>query len=148
MENPSGTHLWLVLWKAYAACQSHARRSIETLGMCYSDFAVLECLLHKGSLPVNVIGDKVSLTSGSITTAVDRLQERGLVERQNSEEDRRAKIVALTSKGKKLIKEAFQQHEVDMERLADSLSKKERAELVKLMKKIGKAAVSFAADPS
>jgi MarR family 2-MHQ and catechol resistance regulon transcriptional repressor len=145
MENPTGTHLWLVLWKAYAACQSHAQRSIETLGMCYSDFAVLECLLHKGSLPVNVIGEKVSLTSGSITTAVDRLQERGLVERQSSEEDRRTKLVTLTGKGRKLIKDAFERHEIDMERLADSLSKKERTELVKLMKKLGKAAASFSA---
>lgn len=35
---------------------------------------VLEALLHKGPLPVNALGEKVLLTSGSITTAVDRLE--------------------------------------------------------------------------
>ena len=39
-----------------------------------SDFAVLEALLHKGAQPVNVIGKRVFLTSGSITTAIDRLE--------------------------------------------------------------------------
>jgi len=47
-----------------------------------SDFAVLEALLHKGPLPVNEIGKKVLLTSGSMTVAVDRLEQRRLVERR------------------------------------------------------------------
>ena len=47
--------------------------SKKNLGLCDSDFRVLEVLLHKGPLPVNVIGEKVELTTGSITTAVDRL---------------------------------------------------------------------------
>jgi DNA-binding MarR family transcriptional regulator len=54
-----------------------------------SDFAVLEALLHKGPLPVNEIGKKVLLTSGSITVAVDRLETKGLVERRASGADRR-----------------------------------------------------------
>jgi MarR family transcriptional regulator, 2-MHQ and catechol-resistance regulon repressor len=139
----TGTHLWLVIWKAYAACQSAAQSSIENLGMCYSDFAVLECLLHKGPLPVNTIGQKVSLTSGSITTAVDRLADRGLVERQDSKTDRRAKIVVLTAEGRKLIKPAFQKHERDMERIADSLTVSERQALLKLAKKFGLAAAAM-----
>ena len=49
-------HLWLVLWKAYDSMRAHAERHIESLGLCLSDFAVLEALLHKGPLPVNAIG--------------------------------------------------------------------------------------------
>ncbi len=138
-----GVHLWLLLWKAYDACHAQALRSIDTLGMCYSDFAVLECLLHKGSLPVNTIGQKISLTSGSITTAVDRLERRGLVERFNSETDRRARLVKLTTEGKKLIKEAFSKHERDMEEVADTLTITERQTLVRLMKKLGKSAAEM-----
>lgn len=136
-NEPSGTHLWLVLRKAFAAWQAQAETSIESLGMCYSDFVILECLLHKGSLPVNTIGQTISLTSGAITTAVDRLQSRGLVERKDSPTDRRLKIVCLTVDGKKLIKAAFQKHERDMESLAASLSPTERATLVRLLKKFG-----------
>src|ERR1700737_4852155 len=127
----SGVHLWLVTRKAYDALQAHASRSIKDLGMCYSDFTVLECLLHKGPTPVNAIGDLVALTSGSITTAVDRLEERGLVERRNSESDRRTRLVHLTADGRKLIKEAFNKHEQDMERVAAaSLTATERQTLL------------------
>ena len=49
---------------------------LRELEMCGSDFAVLEALLHKGPLPINEIGKKVLLTSGSITVAVDRLESK------------------------------------------------------------------------
>ena|SRR5437879_1201988 len=73
----SGVHVFLVLWKAARAVQVYAESSVSELEMCGSDFAVLEALLHKGPLPVNEIGKKVLLTSGSITVAVDRLKARG-----------------------------------------------------------------------
>src|SRR6266404_3564416 len=99
----SGVHVFLVLWKAAHAVQVYAEKSISELEMCGSDFAVLEALLHKGPLPVNDIGRKVLLTSGSITVAVDRLETRGLVERRPHDTDRRARIVHLTEDGRKLI---------------------------------------------
>src|SRR6187402_3351305 len=96
----SGVHVFLVLWKAASAVQAYAERSVSELEMCGSDFAVLEALLHKGPLPVNQIGRKVLLTSGSITVAVDRLETKGLVERRAADVDRRAKVVHLTREGK------------------------------------------------
>ena len=64
-EDISAVHLWLVLWKASRAVEAHAFKSIASQPICGSDFAVLEVLLHKGPLPVNTIGRKVLLTSGS-----------------------------------------------------------------------------------
>ena len=58
----SGVRLWLVLWKAMRAVEAHALKSIASQPICGSDFAVLEMLLHKGPLPVNIIGRKVLLT--------------------------------------------------------------------------------------
>src|ERR1700730_14653038 len=80
----SGVHVFLVLWKAASAVRSYAEEGISELERCGSDFAVLEALLHKGPLPVNEIGKKVLLTSGSITVAVDRLETKGLVERRGA----------------------------------------------------------------
>jgi MarR family 2-MHQ and catechol resistance regulon transcriptional repressor len=110
--------------------------------MCGSDFAVLEALLHKGPLPVNEIGKKVLLTSGSITVAVDRLETKGLVERRAHGTDRRARIVHLTKEGRKVITRAYANHAADMERLSSaSLTKAERKTLIGLLKKIGYEAV-------
>src|SRR5207244_12170256 len=102
----SGVHVFLVLWKAARAVQAYAEKSISELEMCGSDFAVLEALLHKGPLPINEIGKKVLLTSGSITVAVDRTATKRLGERRTYGTDRRAKVVHLTKKGRKLITRA------------------------------------------
>jgi MarR family 2-MHQ and catechol resistance regulon transcriptional repressor len=134
----SGVHVFLVLWKAARAVQAYAEKSVSELELCGSDFAVLEALLHKGQLPVNEIGKKVLLTSGSITVAVDRLKSKGLVERRAHCTDRRARIVHLTKEGRKLIARAYADHAADMERLAcASLTRAERKTLIGLLKKIG-----------
>ena len=134
----SGVHVFLVLWKALRAVEAYAQNSISQMEMCGSDFAILEALLHKGPLPINEIGKKILLTSGSITTAVDRLEDKGLVERRAHGTDRRAKVVHLTKDGKKLITRLYADHAVDMEQLAAaSLTKKERETLIQLCKKIG-----------
>ncbi|HMF60324.1 MAG TPA: MarR family transcriptional regulator, partial [Vicinamibacterales bacterium] len=77
----SGVHVWLVLMKAHRSMVRHAERSIVSLDMCISDFGVLEMLLHKGPQSVGEVGRRLDLTSGSITTAIDRLEQRGLVAR-------------------------------------------------------------------
>src|SRR5213080_824115 len=138
LSGRTGVHVFLVLWKAARAVESYAEKSITDLEMCGSDFAVLEALLHKGPLPVNEIGKKVLLTSGSITVAVDRLATKGLVERRAHGTDRRARIVQLTKEGRKLITRAYADHAADMERLAfASLTRAERETLIRLLKKIG-----------
>jgi MarR family 2-MHQ and catechol resistance regulon transcriptional repressor len=136
----SGVHLWLVLMKAHRALSRHAMRSIEPSGLGFSDFAVLEVLLHKGPQRVNDIGRRVDLTSGSITTAIDRLEARGLVARGLDDEDRRSRIVRLTPAGRARISEVFAQHAAALEAASSGLSKSERKSLIELLKKLGVAA--------
>jgi MarR family 2-MHQ and catechol resistance regulon transcriptional repressor len=133
-----GVHLWLLLWKASRAVGAYAGRSVEATGMCLSDFGVLEALLHKGPLPVTALGQKVLLTSGSITTAVDRLARAGLVERMDAAADRRSRIVHLTAEGSKVIRKIFAQHTRDMEQAFSCLSDTEREILAGLLRKLGK----------
>jgi MarR family 2-MHQ and catechol resistance regulon transcriptional repressor len=134
----SGVHVFLVLWKAARAVEAYAENSISQLEMCGSDFAVLEALLHKGPLAINEIGKKVLLTSGSITVAVDRLEDKGLVERRAHGTDRRAKVVHLTKEGRRVITRVYSDHAADLERLASaSLTKQERKTLMRLLKQIG-----------
>jgi MarR family 2-MHQ and catechol resistance regulon transcriptional repressor len=139
-QDSSGVHLWLVLMKAFQALFPHAAESIERTRLGDSDFRVLEVLLHKGPLPVNTIGPKVWLTPGSISVAVDRLVEKGLVSRKDHPGDRRVRRVELTSKGRALITRVFGEHAAAMEDVADVLSKSERLTLLRLLKKLGKHA--------
>lgn len=134
-----GTYVFLIVWKTYRALLAKAEASIRRINLCDSDFRVLEALLHKGPLPVNVIGQKVDLTTGSITSAIDRLAEKSLVVRKNDPDDRRIRMVELTAKGRRLIEKAYAQHQVDMEEGVQGLSHEERRELVNLLKRLGKA---------
>jgi len=147
-ENTSGVHVWLVLWKAWRAMEAYDKRSIASLDICLSDFAVLEILLNKGPHPVNTIGKRVMLTSGSITTAVDRLEERGLVRREQSAEDRRVFIVDLTAKGRRFIERAFEGHKETMERAAGVLTQREREQLLPLLRKLGKGVEGLLSEAS
>lgn len=133
-------HLWLVMLKAHQAIRDLDLKSIESSGLCFSDFATLEVLLHKGPLPVNLIGEKVQLTSGSITTAIDRLEKKGLVERQLSSTDRRVRLVHLTPSGSQLIETFFERHLLALEKATSGLNQDEKTMLVSLLKKLGKQA--------
>jgi MarR family transcriptional regulator, 2-MHQ and catechol-resistance regulon repressor len=137
-QKTEATHVYLVLWKAYRAMFAKYDESKKNMGLGDSDFRVLEVLLHKGPLPVNVIGDKVELTTGSITTAVDRMEAKWLVVRKNHPEDRRVRLVELTPKGRRLIEKAYAQHSIHMEKAMSALSREERAVLVELLKRLGK----------
>ena len=136
-------HVWLVMMKAMRALTRYAAEGIEDTGLGLSDFAVLEALLHKGPLPVNTIGPIVNLTPGSISIAVDRLVEKGLVSRVESAEDRRVRIVALTPRGKDLIASAFRRHSGQMKRVFSDLSLAELRSLEMALKKVGKRAAEL-----
>jgi MarR family 2-MHQ and catechol resistance regulon transcriptional repressor len=129
--------------KAYRALAQVDARSIADSGLGLSDFAVLEILLHKGSLPVNTVGRQVMLTSGSITTAIDRLEEKRLVRRQACPTDRRVTYVTLTPTGRTLIRRIFKVHANRLETLFEPLSESERSTLGALLKKLGKHGESF-----
>ncbi len=136
----TGTKVWTVLARAYRSMAEVLEASVAEEGMCLSDFAVLEVLLHKGPLPISTIGEKVLLTNASMTSAVDRLEERGLVRRMNSGEDRRVRLVELTACGRTLIAGVFGRHEQEIERMMNGLSGAEKDQMRSGLKTIGMAA--------
>jgi MarR family transcriptional regulator, 2-MHQ and catechol-resistance regulon repressor len=133
----SAPRLWLVLMRSHRALTLLAEESIRKAGLCLTDFAALEALLHKGPLTISEIQDKVLLASGSMTAAVDRLEKLGLVVRKSSPSDRRARVVELTQQGKRLAASCFEQHAKDLEALMSVLSEKEKEQAYRSLKKLG-----------
>ena len=136
----SAVHLWLVLWKAFRAVETLANRSVAQFDMGVTDFGVLEALLHKGPLSVKQIGEKVLLTSGSMTAAVDRLERRGLVTRNDDARDRRARIIQLTPQGRELIERAFACHRDALQEALKEFPEGERFLLLPLLRSLGRTA--------
>jgi MarR family 2-MHQ and catechol resistance regulon transcriptional repressor len=140
LAGPRGVTLWLALWKVARDVARVAEDDIASLGLCLTDFAVLEALLSRGPMPVGVMASKVMLTSGSMTTAVDRLAERALVCRSVSRDDGRVRLVALTDAGRALIEPAYASHAVTMEGPFATLGATERTTLLKLLLQLRRAA--------
>lgn len=143
-EKPRAIDLFLVLQKAYRATLAKVEISKKKAGLGDSDFRVLEVLHSRGSSPVNVIGELIGLTTGSITTAVDRMESKWLVVRKRHPNDSRIRLVELTSKGRRLIERASAELASDMENLVDCLSQEERTTVAALLSKLA----SRAADDS
>src|SRR2546423_1609329 len=129
--------LWLVILKSYRVLSLLAEQSIANTGLCLTDFAALEALLHKGPLTITQIQEKVRLASGSMTAAVDRLEKLGLVVRKSTLSDRRARVLELTVKGKRLATSSFEKHAKDLEALMSRLTQKEMERLYGSLKKLG-----------
>jgi MarR family 2-MHQ and catechol resistance regulon transcriptional repressor len=134
--------LWIVLVRCHHALSKVAERSIQETGLCLTDFAALEALLHKGPQTISEIQGRVLLASGSMTAAVDRLEKLGLIRRTSAPGDRRVKVLKLTPAGKRVAEAAYGQHAAELESAMSVLNTTEKRELHAMLKKLG----LFAAD--
>ncbi|EHZ7429229.1 MarR family transcriptional regulator [Vibrio cholerae] len=76
------------------------------------------------------------LSSGAISTRIEQLVQRGLVQRVASEEDRRSCKVTLTEQGIELVDQALNAHVANVDGMLGVLTEQERKQLGQLLKKI------------
>jgi MarR family 2-MHQ and catechol resistance regulon transcriptional repressor len=132
--------LYIALNRASQWINAHADRDIKQYGMNRTEFGVLELLFHKGPQPLQQIGGKVLMSSGNITYVVDKLEQKNLVKRRASLEDRRLIFAEITDAGKKLMEEVFPKHAEVIAQTVNGLTAEEKKIASKLLKKLGKYA--------
>lgn len=126
-----------VLLRASQSIQDVVKQEVAEYGLNPTEFSVLELLYHKGDQPIQTIGKKVLLTSGSMTYIVDRLEAKGYLIRKACPSDRRVTYAALTEKGRTLMSRIFPAHEQRMDELFDGL---DLANTITQLKTVGKRA--------
>ncbi|MDM5278514.1 MarR family transcriptional regulator [Paenibacillus silvae] len=132
--------LFVVLIRAYNSVTSRSNRDIQSYGLNSTEFGVLDLLYHKGPQALQKIGEKVLMSSGNITYVVDKLQNKNLLFRRPSKEDRRVIYAELTEEGKQLFTQIFPQHHQVIIDILDGLEASEKVEAIRLLKKLGLAA--------
>lgn len=110
--------------------------AIKNAGLTVGQFAVLEVLHSKGYLTINQIIEGILTTSGNITVVIKNLKRDGFVQQLPNPEDKRSSLISLTDEGTKLIESILPTHFANIEESFSELSKNERKELIKLLKKI------------
>ncbi|CAM3683302.1 MarR family winged helix-turn-helix transcriptional regulator [Mesobacillus zeae] len=135
--------LFIVLSRAYRAINEHVNKVIQNNGLNPTEFAVLELLYHKGDQPLQQIGGKILLASGSITYVVDKLEKKELLKRIACPNDRRVTYAQITETGKKLIEDIFPEHSQNIHELMGALSEEEKNTAIMLLKKLGLSAGKY-----
>jgi len=85
--------------------------TLESLNLKMSEYDVLTALRRQGrpyQLTASQLARESLLSSGAMTHRIDRLEERGLVEREADPDDRRGVIVRLTETGRELVDKALE----------------------------------------
>jgi len=129
--------MWVKLARAHSTFAKLADDNIRSFGLTPPQFGALECLGHLGPMTIGDLCKKQLVSGGNMTVVVDNLAKDGLVERIPSKEDRRAIVVLLTSKGKKLFNDIFLRHAKFVASTTSVLTEKEQEELAVLLKKLG-----------
>jgi MarR family 2-MHQ and catechol resistance regulon transcriptional repressor len=142
MDSETGValKLWVVMNKALRSVEEHLRRQVESHGLSFTEFAVLEVLLHRGALPIGELGGRILLTSGSMTYVVDKLEKRGLIRRRACPNDRRVIYAELTDEGRSLIEPVFQEHATLIRNLMDGITPEQQQTVTELLKQLGRYA--------
>ena len=129
--------LFIVLSRAHKAISEQTNQFFQASGVNPTEFAVLELLYHKGKQPLQKIGGKILLASGSITYVIDKLEKRGYINRGNCPSDRRVTYAEISEQGKEFMAQVFPEHEKKLHELTNVLSNEEKEQAIELMKKLG-----------
>lgn len=136
----SALRLWVVLSRAHAAIARHAEADVARHGLTLAEFGIMEALYHLGPMLLGELQRKILVSSGGVTYLVDRLEHRGLVERQPCPNDRRARYAALTREGKRLMARIFPDHARAIEHAMSGLTRSDRDAVAGSLKALGRAA--------
>jgi MarR family 2-MHQ and catechol resistance regulon transcriptional repressor len=132
--------LYVVLTRAFNAVNARLTEKGDFDDLTLTEFGILEALYHKGPLLLGDLQKKILLSSGGVTYTVDRLVERGLVERRECTTDRRARYAALTAKGEAMIARIFPAHAELIEETMSALSSAEQEKVTTRLRKLGLSA--------
>jgi len=136
-EEVLALNAFIKMMRAAESVSARLNRYLMEEGLTLSQFGTLESLYHLGPLCQRELGAKQLKSSGNITMVVDNLEKRGLVARKRDTLDRRFVTVHLTPKGKRLIRDLFPRHLVNIVGEMKFLTETEQKQLDHLCKKVG-----------
>jgi DNA-binding MarR family transcriptional regulator len=116
------------------------KRFMDETGLSFSQINILMRLVHRGSTGVSEIGEQLGVTNAAASQAVDRLVGLGLIERTEDPEDRRAKRLALTQKGRTLIEQGVEARSKWIEGLTDALTPEQQNSIISALTLLTEAA--------
>ena len=108
---------------------------LKDYNLTASQFGVLESLYLKGNMCINKLIERLVSSSGTMTVIIKKLQEKGLIIKENSCEDKRYFNVCLTDEGRNLIMSILPDREKEIKDFANTLTAEEKEKFLNIMYK-------------
>ncbi len=116
------------------------KRFMDETSLSFSQISVLMRLKHGGNSGVSEMGGQMGVTNAAASQAVDRLVQLGLIERTEDPDDRRAKRLALTQKGRALIEKGVEARSKWIEGITDALTPEQQNMIISALTLLTEAA--------
>jgi MarR family 2-MHQ and catechol resistance regulon transcriptional repressor len=128
---------YIKLLRATGSVKSRIDRHQTAGDLSDAQFGTLDMLYHLGPIYQQAIGDKLLISKSNVVAVIDKLEERGLVRRRRSREDRRRVFIHLTDKGRVLFKTLLPAHVAAIVDELSCLTDAEQKDLGRLCRKLG-----------
>jgi len=119
----------------------------KSTGLSMPQFSVMMQLHHRGNCAVGDISERFDITNAAASQLVDKLVQGGFIKREEDPQDRRAKMLNLTDKGRDLIQRGIEERYRWVDELAGKLTTEERAKVTEALNIMTQAAKELEAEP-
>lgn len=111
---------------------------VKDSGLTTAQNHAIEIVGHEGAIKMVSLAEKLGVTTGTLTVAIDRLEEKELLRRVPHKSDRRSYLIELTEKGREVFKMHHSHHLNLTREMVTDFSEREQADLYKALKKMMK----------
>lgn len=118
------------------ALENQMNRDVETYKLSNSQIELLACATYGDFQTSTELAQKLCMSKANLTGLITRLEEKGLIKREISEEDARSKLITVTPRGQKLINEIVPEFMNLFSKILEDIPSKEKQSLEKNLKMI------------
>lgn len=120
----------------------------KATGLSMPQFGILMQLHYRKGCGVSEISERFDITNAAASQLVDKLVQSGLIQREEDPNDRRAKLLNLTDKGKELIQQGIEERYRWVDQLAAKLTPEERTKVTEALQIMTQAANELETEPA
>jgi MarR family 2-MHQ and catechol resistance regulon transcriptional repressor len=118
------------------AIQERIRDEMSKNKLSITEFSVLEVLFYQGKQTIQQIGNRILISSGSMTYVIDKLEQKGIIKRNDCREDRRVIHITLTAEGMEMLENIMPKYQDIVDSIFGDLTDDESELLVNSLNKV------------
>jgi len=122
-------------------------RYAKSTGLSMHQVSLMMQLNYRGACGMSEISERFEVTPAAASQLVDKLVQSGYIQREEDPNDRRAKFLNLTDKGREVIQQGFEERYRWVDELTERLTEEERVQISEALDIMTRAAQDLEAEP-